>query len=63
MGDKELKGAFIDACEHVINKDFELKKEMLKYLIDADLPITGVEVAELIFGDYIEFCKKFEGLK
>ncbi len=61
----KLKGAFVDACEYVINKDMDSKRKLLKEIIDNPdkyPPITGVEMCELIFGDYQRFANKFKGL-
>lgn len=56
-------GAFIDALNYVLDKDLEEKRKLVKHIIDHNLPITGEEMMALVFGDYLEFCIKFEGLK
>ncbi len=59
------KGAFMEACEHVINEDMKAKAALLKDIIDNPEkygPITGQEMFEIIFGDYQRFANKFKNL-
>lgn len=59
VDDMKHKGAWIEACEEVINKDFKLKSELIQKVIDGELEWPeGVTVGEFIFGDYMAFADK-----
>jgi hypothetical protein len=56
----ENEGAWTQAVREVLNKDRLAKSELLKYLIDNNISITGEEMRELLFGDYQKFVDKFK---
>lgn len=56
------KGAFVEACEYIINKDMENKKLLMEDIIknpNKYPKFTGEQLFELIFGDYQNFVNKW----
>lgn len=62
------KGAFVDACKYIIEKDFNLKIDFMKAVIanPKEYPVaakfSGAEWLGFVLGDYQRFADKWKDI-